>query len=195
MKMCNQCFELYDDSMKDYNCPKHRCCGDIVSIDSEISWPISMINKELKKHKIPARTNFCCSGHLPNNVQPYVGFEFNENYLTDETAAKYMNKFIQHILNLPLKALNKNLSECSLITVRHPYTAKMEILPDRIREEFEMSGYRIFVNDFTFKYNPDLHTELERCFAVTSIQKIFKDFLIDCIASIKSSPKKMRIAD
>ena len=193
MKMCNQCFELYDDHFKEHYCPKHRCEGDIVFIDSEISWPVSMINKELKKQKLPARTNFCCSGHLPNDVQAYIGFEFDDNCISDDIASDYMRDFIEEIINIPLKAMNKNLEECNLITVKHPYVAKFETLPDRIWQEFQVSKYRMFVNDFTFKYGRNLHAPLERCYAITSIQKIFKDFLIDCIASIKSAPKYLKI--
>lgn len=198
MKMCDECFELYDDDFNLSDCPKRHCDGDIVNIDSEIAWPISMINIELIKQRIPARTIFCCSGHLPNDVQPYLGFGFDPYCFEDIKSIKeYITVFNNEIINIPLKALNKNLSECPLITVRDPYTSKIDILTDTENlDDADIDGCfpRLFINDLAFKYGKELHAELERCYAVIYVQKYFKDFLIDCIASIKSAPKELKIA-
>ena len=197
MKMCDVCFELYDEEFNLEHCPKKGCEGSVVDIDSDIAWPISMINIELTKQKMPARTNFCCSGHLPDSVHPYLGFDFDTYVFDNMKEVKvYMNAFNKEIVNIPLKALNKNLSECSLITVKKPYTSKIDIISTHEEVSDTDVGYyyaRLFINDLDFRYGKELHTELERCYAVNYIQKYFKDFLLDCIASIKSTPKELKI--
>lgn len=195
--MCNECFELFDYSIREHqSCPRHDCEGTIVEIDTEIAWPISAINKELKRQRIPARTNFCCSGHLPNSVHPYVGFEFSEYHLSDEIAPFYMSDFISEILDPCVRTINSRLKEAqNFITLKHPFESKYEVLPEDPRREYQpyYSRYRLFVNDLDFRYERSLHTELDRCFAVNFIQMVFKDFLLDCIASIRTVPKPLKL--
>lgn len=197
MKMCDECFELYEEEFALEGCPKKGCDGRIVDIDSEISWPISTINIELSRHRMPVKTNFCCAGHLPDSVHPYLGFDFDTYMFDDMNQVKvYMSAFDSEIIHIPLKALNRNLSECPLITVKKPYASKIDITSNIDDLSDTDVGYyyaRLFINDLDFRYGKELHTELDRCFAINYIQKYFKDFLLDCIASIKSAPKELKI--
>lgn len=195
--MCDTCYELFDSSFNQHDCPKYRCEGYIVEIDSDIAWQVSLINKSLKKQKLPVRTNFCCSGHYPKDTQAYIGFSFSDEYLSEDIIEYYMQDFINNILKSPADKLNNILSSSSLITVKKPYKTSIDILPRRVTEEYpDWERYRVFVNDLSFKYSSSLHTELDRCHAITFIQSAFKDFLIDCIESInKNTPKDMKIGE
>ena len=191
MKMCTECFELFDDSIVEDYCPRHKCDGDLVTVDSEIAWLIAELNKELAVNCLPIRTIYCCSGHHPDDYQAYLGLSVDECFFdTPEEATSYMNSFIDLFLKDPVEKLNQSLSKSPYFTIGAPYKAGCQILKEDWKEccsEID-TIYRIFISDFAPKYNDDVReSDLLRCRAISYIQNSFKEFLIEFIESIQQN--------
>ncbi len=186
--MCTECFELFDDSIVENNCPIFHCYGDLVTVDSEIAWPIAEINKELAVAALPIRTICCCSGHYPDSSHAYLGLSVDDCFFdTTEEAVSYMTHFIETFLSKPVEKLNKTLSNSPYFTIAAPYKAEHQVLKEEWKNccsEID-SIYRFFIGDFAPKYNDK--SEILKCRAISYIQNTFKEFLLDFIESIQQN--------
>lgn len=190
--MCNECFELFDDSFFKDQCPIFHCDGELVPVDSEIGWLIAEINKKLSAADLPIQTIFCCSGHYPNDHHAYIGFGLDECYFdTEEKAISYIKLFIEHFLKTPVDKLNELLSKSPYFTIDTPYKAKCDVLEEKLKQlhiDFKHI-YRVFVGEFSPKYDNEQMKKsiLHQCRVVSYIQNAFKEFLIDLIEVIEQN--------
>ena len=72
MKICNECYELYDglDDPEMSWCPIHGCGGEVFEADD------FMIDTLIALWKKGWKTRYCCAGHIArNNFQCYIMFE------------------------------------------------------------------------------------------------------------------------
>lgn len=108
MKMCTNCYELFETNLT--QCPLWECSGDLVDIDEQIGVEISAINKIFRKLHVPLKTAYCCSSHANravfdptfinqhryNSYQPYVMFVLPPS----ESGKEYVKVFKKITCNL-----------------------------------------------------------------------------------------------
>lgn len=184
MKMCNECYELFDDDLSSKDCPIYKCEGDLVSVDNEIAEIISEMNREFSRYQFPIRTLYTCAGHLREmEFTPYIGFELivaDEKMGMDVADFFSINLFDQYV-----KSLNEELSKNGGIYFIQPYMIEYSVLPEVNSVSFANAPkYRLFISSGKIHFLVD--DKFEKMKYYCELQLMFKKFLINIMQSIKN---------
>jgi len=191
MLMCNSCFELFEsDTTKLTNgdkCPLYHCihndAGILVSIDSEIAEPISILNREFIRNDLPIRTIFSCSGHPPFDATPYLGLEIDSDYALSSDEEKILfSTLIDQILDGCIDTLNEKIKGISEYELINPYTIDLSERESGDGTKF----YMLFINNVRLRYIGDKSSMHNRFFPMYELQLYFKTFLMDFANKIKT---------
>ena len=191
MLMCNSCYELFESDTTNLTdrdkCPLYHCNhndgGILVSIDSEIAEPISILNKEFIKNNLPIRTVFCCSGHPPFDTTPYLGLEIDPDYCyAPEEEEILFETLNDQILDKCVETLNEKIKDISEYKVIKPFAVYLDERENGDGSKF----YRLYVNDLGVEYIGDESNIYSRFFPLYELQLYFKTFLMDFANKIKT---------
>ena len=200
MQMCKKCFELYNESEGLTNCPRLGCEGEVVSLDDEIGYEISLINRNLRYQNLPLRTIYSCSGHSFNggDFDMYLGLGESDEY-SFKSSYEFLN-FIKPFKFNVIKPLYQswydNLKPIKGIELYDFKTALKECVKFDIFQTNKKSNlmialedepkYRLFIYSPVKNICPEKDQKIMKIFY--QLQMYFKMFLYDlCDISLENN--------